>query len=112
MYNIAVNSNQNKKITLFCYLVVTNQSYFIDFGLKLLRYYRIYFMHVSMFFISQPQQHKSKHQSTLKADKKEAVKNDILHICKILSVHVKFSVRHCFNFDIDQLSLLHSTEVA
>ena len=29
------------------------------------------------FFISQPQQHKSKHKNTIKAEKKEAVKNDI-----------------------------------
>ena len=29
------------------------------------------------FYISQLQQHKLKHESTLKADKKEAVKNDI-----------------------------------
>ena len=29
------------------------------------------------FFISQSQQHKSKHKNTIKAEKKEAVKNDI-----------------------------------
>ena len=28
------------------------------------------------FFISQPQQHKSKHKNTIKAEKKEAVKNN------------------------------------
>ena len=29
------------------------------------------------FFISQPQQHKSKHKNIIKAEKKEAIKNDI-----------------------------------
>ena len=31
------------------------------------------------FFISQPQQHKSKHKNITKAEKKEAVKNDICY---------------------------------
>ena len=30
-----------------------------------------------VFCISQPQQHKSNHKNTIKAEKKEAVKNDI-----------------------------------
>ena len=34
-------------------------------------------MYVYMLFISQPQQHKSKHKNTIKVEKKEAVKNDI-----------------------------------
>ena len=45
-------------------------------------------MYVSL-FISQPPQHKSKHKKTLKADKKEAVKNDIRYRTGFpkLSVH-------------------------
>ena len=41
-------------------------------------------MYVCMYvFISQPQQHKSKHKNTIKAGKKEAVKNDIRYkTCK------------------------------
>ena len=33
-----------------------------------------------MFFVSQPQQHKSKHKNKLKVDKKEAVKGGIHYI--------------------------------
>ena len=50
-------------------------------------------MYVCMSFISQQQQHKPKHNDTIKADKKEAVKNDIrydmqiIHRTDITNVH-------------------------
>ena len=56
---------------LTCFFIVTLASYFNEN------------MYVCMFFISQPQQHKLKHKNTSKADKKEAIKNDILYsTCK------------------------------
>ena len=42
-----------------------------------------------VFFISQPQQHKSKNKNTIKAEKKEAVKNDIrCRTCKQYIVEI------------------------
>ena len=40
------------------------------------------------YFISQPQQRKLKHKNTIKADKKEAIKNDIRYrTCKHITIH-------------------------
>ena len=60
------------------------------FGTKLTKSGTVSKYYVCMcFFISQPQQHKSKHKNTSKADKKEAVKNDIRYrTCKQYIVQI------------------------